>query len=248
MTSYKKLRCYAGVLFLSFLGSSLTAQAQLSGPERAKAQSMIAGTLYLRVDVPCRYGRGRFGIAAAVHHVESVLEVSPDGSGVERKLAVPPRHRRDSVFWGMSPNDAVRYGKLLYNGDTVQVWMEGMAPDAYEILIDFIHIENLDAFTKAFNRTFSKVPLQDEHPEWSAEIRQAIANRKVVVGMTGEQAFSVVGRPLKITTDVENGVTGEAWFPRQDRSVRAVESNTVDTPTGFPARLRFVDGKLQMIG
>ncbi|MGA3161353.1 MAG: hypothetical protein ABSC77_09050 [Terracidiphilus sp.] len=248
MTSYKKLRCCAGVLFLSFLGSPLTVQAQLSGPEREKAQSMIAGTLYLRLDVPCRYGRGRFGIMAAIHHVESVLEVSPDGFSVEHKLAMPPRHRRDRVFWGMSPNDAVRYGKLLFKDDTVQVWMEGMAPDAYEILIDFIHIENLNDFTAAFNRTFSKVPLQDEHPEWPAEIRQAIAARKIVAGMTFDQAFCVVGAPLKTLTSEENGVKTEIWFSRQDRSVIAADSNAVDTPTGFPARLKFVDGKLQVIG
>jgi hypothetical protein len=248
MTNRKQLRWCVGVLFLSLLGLPLALRAQLSGPERAKAQSMVAGTLYLRLDVPCRYGRGRFGIAASIHHIESILEVSPDGSGVEHKLAMPPRHSRDSVFWGMSPNDAVRYGKLLYNGDTVQVWMEGMAPDAYEILIDFIHIENLNDFTKAFNRTFSKVPLQDEHPEWPAEIRQAIAAHKVVVGMTVDQAYSVVGAPLKISNSEENGVKTEIWFPRQDRSVRTAESNTVDTPTGFPARLKFVDGKLQVIG
>ena len=247
MTSYKKLRCYAGVLFLSFLGSSLTAQAQLSGPERAKAQSMIAGTLYLRVDVPCRYGRGRFGIAAAVHHVESVLEVSPDGSGVERKLAVPPRHRRDSVFWGMSPNDAVRYGKLLYNGDTVQVWMEGMAPDAYELLIDFIHIDNLDDFTKAFNRTFSKMPLQDERPEWPAAIRQAIAARRVVTGMTVEQAFAAVGAPLSKSAHEENGVRIEIWLPRQAREADPAKDPSDNTLTGFPARLTFTSGVLQEI-
>ncbi len=162
--------------------------------------------------LPCTYGRGRFGIAASIHHLDSLLEVSPVGYSVERKLALPPKNKRDKVFWGLSPNDPVRYGKLLYKEDAVQVWMEGEAPDAYEMLIDFIHIKNLDDFTRAFNRTFSKVPLQDEHPEWPAEIRQAIAARKVIAGMTSEQAFSVVGAPLKITTMEENGEKSKPGF------------------------------------
>ncbi len=248
MMSYRRLLRYAGVLFPALFCASLSAHSQLSVPERAKAQSMISGTLYLRLDVPCTYGRGRFGIAASIHHLDSLLEVSPDGYSVERKLALPPKRKRDKVFWGLSPNDPVRYGKLLYKEDTVQVWMEGVAPDAYEMLVDFIHIKNLDDFTRAFNRTFSKVPLQDEHPEWPAEIRQAIAARKVIAGMTSEQAFSVVGAPLRITRGEENGVKVETWFPRQDRTVLATESSPADTPTGFPVRLTFIGGVVHEVG
>jgi hypothetical protein len=208
---------------------------------------MIAGTLYLRLDVPCRYGRGRWGIARAIHHVESLLEVSPAGYTAERKLALPAKHKRDSVYWGFSPNDAVRYGKLLFEGDTVQVWMEGVSPNDYEMLIDFIHIQNLDDFTKAFNRTFSKVPLQDEHPEWPDEVRKAIGERKVIAGMTEEQAFSVVGSPVKITTAEENGVKVETWFPRQDRGTVTSWGQVEGTRTNFPARLKFADGTLEAI-
>jgi hypothetical protein len=238
-------------LWALLLCAPLILRAQLTGADRVKAKSMIAGTLYLRLDVPCRYGRaGRFGIAAAIHHLESVLEVSPDGASVERKLALAPDHKRDRVFWGLSPNDPVRYGKLLFKDapdDTVQVWMEGMAPDAYELLIDFVHIKNLDDFTKAFNRTFSKAPLQDEHPEWPAEIRTAIAARKVIPGMTMEQAFSVVGAPLKKTASEENGIKTEIWLPRQDRDDSVAAGQPADTPTGFPVRLTFSGGVLRQI-
>jgi hypothetical protein len=53
----------------------------------------------------------------------------------------------------------VRFGKLLFKGDQVSVWAEGVSPNDYEIMIDFIPINSLDDFTKAFNQTFSKVPL-----------------------------------------------------------------------------------------
>ncbi|SPE44042.1 exported hypothetical protein [Candidatus Sulfotelmatobacter sp. SbA7] len=242
-----KLRLSTGAALLFVLLAPLAARAELSKQERDTAKSMIAGTLYLRLDVPCRYGRGRWGVAKAIHHVESLLEVSPAGYSAERKLALPGTHKRDSVYWGFSPNDAVRYGKLLFAGDTVQVWMEGVSPHDYEMLVDFIHIQNLDDFTKAFNRTFSKVPLQDEHPEWPAEVRKAIGEHKVIAGMTEEQAFSVVGSPIKVTTGEENGVKSETWVPRQDREFVTSWGQTEGMPTGFPARLEFSGGRLQGI-
>jgi hypothetical protein len=242
-----KLRLNTGVALLFFLLVPLAVRAELSKQDRDSAKNMIAGTLYLRLDVPCRYGRGRWGIAKAIHHVESLLEVSPAGHTAERKLALPGKHKRDSVYWGFSPNDAVRYGKLLFAGDTVQVWMEGVSPHDYEMLVDFIHIQNLDDFTKAFDRTFSKVPLQDEHPEWPAEVRKAIGEHRVIAGMTEEQAFSVVGRPLRIAAAEENGVKVETWFPRQDRGIVTSWGQGEGSRTGFPARLKFASGTLQAI-
>jgi hypothetical protein len=234
------------MVLLFVLLAPLAVRAELSKQERDNAKSMTAGTLYLRLDVPCRYGRGRWGIAKAIHHVESLLEVSPEGYTAERKLALPGKHKRDSIYWGFSPNDAVRYGKLLFDGDTVQVWMEGVSPHDYEMLIDFIYIQNLDDFTKAFNRTFSKIPLQDEHPEWLAEVRTAIGERRVIVGMTEEQAFSVVGNPLHIATGEENGVKVETWFPRQDRGTVTSWGQAEASRTGFPTRLKFAGGTLEI--
>ena len=246
-TFWMKVRSIMGMALSFVLLASLTANAELSRQERDSAKSMIAGTLYLRLDVPCRYGRGRFGISAAIHHVESLLEVSPTGHSTERKFALPSKYKRASVFWGLSPNDPVRYGKLLFNGDTVQVWMEGILPNDSEIILDFVQIHNLDNFTKAYNQTFSKVPLQDEHPEWSSDVRQAVALRRVVLGMTKEQAFDVVGSPLNITSGDDNGVKMETWSPRQDRSTVVGVRPGEGTPTGFPALLKFTGGVLQTI-
>jgi hypothetical protein len=242
-----KLQAKVAMVLLVLLLAPLAVNAELSKQERAQAQTMIAGTLYLRLDVPCRYGRGRWGISAAIHHLEPLLEVSATGHDTERMLALPSKYKRATVFWGLSPNDPVRYGKLLFNGDTVQVWMEGALPNSYEVILNFVHIQNLDDFTKAFNQTFSKVPLQDEHPEWSAAVRQAIAAHKVVTGMSKEQAFSVIGSPLKIAIIEQHGVKMETWFPRQDRATVVATRGDDGTPTGFPALLKFTDGTLQVI-
>ena len=237
-----KLRLSTGVVLFFVLLAPLAVKAELSKQERDSAKSMTAGTLYLRLDVPCKYDRGGFEVG-----VDSLLEVSPTGHDVERKLNLPSQKKRASVYWGFFPNDAVRYGKLSFSGDTVQVWLEGVQPNDNEVMVDLIHIQTMDDFIKAFNQVFSKVPLQDEHQEWPADVRQAIAERKVVAGMSKQQAFCVVGTPINITTGEENGLKVETWLPRQDKGTVVTFRRDESTRTGFPALLKFTDGKLQVI-
>jgi hypothetical protein len=217
------------------------AHAELAGQDLKEAKKMVKGPLYMRLDAPCRYG-ARFGLS-----VEPMLEVSPTESDVERRLNQPGKLRVESVYWGFSPNDAVSWGSLSVKGDTVQVWMEGLPPNSIELIIDFIQIKNLDDFKKAFDLTFSRVPLQDEHPEWPEEIRRAIAEHRVIVGMTKQQAFCVVGAPMNLQTGEENGVKVETWFPRLDRGTIITGRKIKNTRTGFPALIKFVDGRVSAI-
>ena len=79
-----KLRLSTGVALLFVLLAPLTVRAELSKQDRDSAKSMIAGTLYLRLDVPCRYGRG-WGIAG--HHTWNLcLRFRRQGMTAERKL------------------------------------------------------------------------------------------------------------------------------------------------------------------
>ena len=238
-----RMRSCAGVVLgFCFLLFTPAVQAALSKQERDSAKAMTSGTLYLRLDVPCKYGSGGFGL-----NVEPVLEVSPTGHDAEHRLNLPNKNKRESVYWGFFPNDAVRYAKLSFDGDTVRVWMEGVPPKNDEIMIDFVHIQTMDDFSKAFNRTFSKVPLQDEHQDWPAEVKQAVGGHNLIAGMTKEQAFAVVGTPINVTTGEENGSKVETWFPRQDKGTVVTYRKNKSTRTGFPSLLKFVDGKLQVI-
>jgi len=232
-------RCLAWLMVLFWLVP--VARAQLSGQDLKEAKKMVKGPLYLRLDAPCRYG-ARFGLS-----VEPLLEVSPTESNVERRLSLPGKLRVESVYWGFSPNDAVSWGALSVKGDTVQVWMEGLPPNSVEVIIDFVQIKNLDDFKKAFDLTFSRVPLQNEHPEWPEEIRRAIAEHRVIVGMTKQQAFCVVGMPINLQTGEEKGVKVETWFPRIDRGTIITGRKVKSTRTGFPAMIKFVDGKVTAI-
>jgi len=242
------------MLLLLMLSLPLASNAQLSKEDQEKAKSMLAGTLYLRLDVPLRSEVGNWGVGSA-----PLLEVSPTGHDTAHLLAQAMNSKettatsrfskRERINYFFYPNYAVHAGTLKVNGDEVNVMEEGFKPDNYEVTINFIQIKSLDDFTKAFNQTFSKVPLQNEHPEWPVEVRNAIADHRLVVGMTKEQAFDVVGTLLDIKPDDANGVHTEIWHPRQDKG-QAIDrkGHIVDLgSTGFPVQLKFVDGKLQGI-
>ena len=111
----------------------------------------------------------------------------------------------------------------------------------------FVEITSIDHFKKAFDQAFSQVPLQDEHPEWPAEVRKGIAERRVVEGMTKRQAFCVVGMPVNIQISKENGTEVENWFPRQENGTVVTFRRLKSTATGYPAMLKFVDGKVTVI-
>ena len=235
------------------LGLCLTAaaSAQLSSSDRNAIQEMTRGNLYLRNNVPCRFMSGGFGIGAVV-----LTEVSPTAVDWDQNLQAiennPKAKRRggvDTVYWGFGPNDMIRYGKLYYkSGDIVEMWAEGVKPKDVELWIRFVGIHTRDDFKKAFDLILSPVPLQDEHPDWPADIKKAVAEHRVIEGMTKTQAFAVVGTPVGIENSEEGGKKVESWFPRQDTGTSGSWGKVLSSTTGFPTSLRFVDGKLAEIG
>ena len=243
---HPSLRRKAGVLLLLFFAGSLALHAQLSKEDHQAAQKMISGTLYLRVQVPYK-----FGIGAWAPYSESMLEASPSGINTDRKLAEPLK-KKEEVYWGYLANTPVHNGKLVSEKGRLVVWMERVDPNT-EVSVDFIDIKSLDDFTKTFNLVFSKVPLQNEHPEWSSDVRASIVAGKVVAGMTVDQARIVVGAPLSVSTGSDNGAKTETWQLRQDPG-RVIGWNKkkgawkkVSTTTGLPTSITFKDGTLQSI-
>src|ERR1700726_1219273 len=127
-----KFRLSTGVRLLFVFFSPLVVRPETPKESPEAAKRMIAGTLYLRLDVPLRYVMGSFGWGP-----ETVLEVSPTGHDTTRILGLPiKKPKREKLNWVFYPNYPVRFGKLLFNGDTVSVWAEGVRPNDYEIMID----------------------------------------------------------------------------------------------------------------
>jgi hypothetical protein len=226
-------------------------KAELTGKDRREAKRMVEGKLYLRIDLPCRYGSpGFFGSGL---NVEPLVEVSPTGykvlEGADPALSSGFVRGTQGVAWWFSPNDIAGYASLQWSGESVIVWMEGIGNRAksQEVMVRFVQIKTLADFKAAFDQTFSKVPLQDEHPEWPAEIRSAIAEHRVVEGMTKRQVFYALGTPASMYVTTENGVETEIWKPRQERGFVVTFRGAQHSATGYPASLKFTGGKLTVI-
>jgi hypothetical protein len=145
------------------------AKAQLNGRDRDAAKKMLYPTLYLRTDVPTNGA------------VDPFIEISPSGHSWERLVALAEgsakkRSRPTGVYWAFRPNDTVKWGSPDYKDATITVWFEGVRD---ELKVRFIDIKTLEDFKKAFDQVFSTVPLQDEFPDWSAEVKTAIAQRRL---------------------------------------------------------------------
>ena len=229
------------------------AAAELSSNDRSVLKEMTRGELYLRNNVPTRYTSGGWGIGAEV-----VTEVSPSGVEWEKNLQAAHEQQQkkgkrrwsgiDTIYWGFGPNDVIRYAKLYFKGNgVVDLWAEGIKPKNVEIYIRFVGIQNREDFKKAFDLILGPKPIQEDHPEWSPEIRKAIADHTVIEGMTKAQAFAVVGTPMRAATNDEAGKKVEIWFPRQETGASGSYGKVVSASTGFPAELRFIDGKLAVI-
>jgi hypothetical protein len=252
----KSIHRQAGILLLLLFCLPPALRAQLSKEDREAAQKMISGTLYLRLQAPQKYGMGLW----APYSV-SMLEASPDGVSAERKLAEPlksiPRNgyhlKQEEVYWGYLANTPVNHCKLEWEKGVNVVWCERVDPNT-DVSVDFIDVKTLGDFTKAFNLTFSKGPLQDEHPEWPSDVRAGIAAGKLVVGMTVEQARIVVGAPLSVSASDENGAKTETWLLRQDPgkvlgwNKKHGAWKKASTQTGFPTSITFKNGTLLSIG
>jgi hypothetical protein len=252
------LRRFVGIIVLGFCITT-EAVAQLSGADRAAIKKMTQGSLYLRNNLPCPYTSG-IGLGT-----EAVTEVSPTGVDWNRNVKeIQESNQRgraggNTVYWGFGPNDMIQYGKLYFrSGGVVELSAQGAKPKNLEVWIRFVGIHSREDFKKAYDLILSPKPLQDEHPEWPAEIRTAIGERRVVIGMTKTQVFAVVGTPVNIETGDGAGSEIETWFPRQDTAMPGVirlyaEESGFHGPvvlsgvTGFPISLRFVDGKLSVI-
>jgi len=222
--------CFACLLFLT-----VDARAELCGKERDEAKKMVYATIYLRTDVPTNDA------------VEPFIEIAPGGYSWDRLVTqaeekARKKNKPSGVYWAFRPNDSVKWGKMTFDHETIIVWFEGVRD---ELKVRFVNINTLEDFENAFNRVFSRVPLQDEHPDWSTEVNKAISERRLIESMTKQQASCVTGKPLKIEDGREGAADVEVWQLRQDTGDR--RGGKFPSSTGLPKTVKFVNDRLTTI-
>lgn len=227
------------ILAAALLAPSASA---LTREEQKAAKAMLKGHLYLRIDAPSEKGRHPYGI-----YYRPLVKVSPSGANtaVENQMNFGWFHA-GSTDWSVRVNDVVELDEAEFEGDVVELELEGVgASEDRDTSLEFVQIRTLADFEAAFNHTFSRVPLQDEHPDWPAEVRQAIAARQLREGMTKRQAFYVVGGPESIVKTTEDGKAIETWNLRQQGLQFGFFGSTAAQPQ-TARTLRFVNGLLTL--
>ncbi|MCB1049157.1 MAG: hypothetical protein H6510_06515 [Acidobacteria bacterium] len=229
-------------LVMSLLvGLPLFAGSSLSKSEQKEAKSMLSGKLYTRIDIPCATGRHAYGV-----YNRPLVEVSPEGVNTDADTTYTYSWwHADSTFWGVSPNMSMKLDDVDFDDNEVEIELEGVDDaDGIDTVVKFVNIRSLDDFKKCFEKTFAKVPLQDENPDWPASIKQAIAKRQLVKGMSKKQAFCVTGKPERF----EKKGNTEVWYLRQNKGVKTgYFFSEHNEDTGLPSQIKFTDGKISDI-
>ncbi len=231
------------LIFSLFLGLLATnAQAKLAKADRKAAKKLFSDKIYLKLDAPCTKGRHSWGV-----YYSPLVEVTPEGTSLDDGDGYSASFwHQGGTYWGIRVNDPVELDELEFDDDEVEIELEGVGPaDDEETVILFKNIHSLDDFKAAFDHTFSNVPLQDLHEDWSSDIKQAIADRKLMDGMTKRQAYYVTGAPEKFEKNTVDGKEVEIWELRQTKGVRVGFFGVREgKKSGLLSSIRFEDGKL----
>ena len=231
-------RALAATALVVFVAAGVPAAAELSRRDRREAGRMLArGDLYLRVDAPCVKGVHPFGV-----FLSPLVEVSPRGASDDfTSLAAVGRHHAVGTFWAARVNDQMRLDDLEWDAEAgiVELELEGVGRSAgRDTVLRFVGIHSLGDFEDAFGHAFATRPLEEEHPEWPAEVRTAIGQRRLLHGMTRYQAYVAVGAPAEVERWESDGVAVELWELQPDGlDVRGLG-------LGSGRAVRFEDGRL----
>ncbi len=239
-TSLWLIACILGCAF-----SPLSAEAQLTKADKKVIKKTLKSeTLYLRMDAPCISGEHDFGT-----YLRPLVQISPeDANTAEAPELKVGFFATSTIYRGIRINDPVNFDELDLEADegTVEIELEGVeSADGERTVIEMVQIYSLDDFHKAFDLAFARRPLQEEHDDWPSEIKAAIADRKLIDGMSKRQAYYVTGTPESIETSEENGLQIEIWNLRTDKGLQMgwglMRKKRV---RGLPASISFTDGKL----
>jgi len=216
----------------------------LSREDKKEVKKMVEGVLYTRIDIPCETGRHAYGTFKS-----PLVEVAPDGLTSEARTGVNFQANlfsARSAYWALAPNDPVVVDEIDFDDDTIEIELEGTkSADGRDSVIKLVRIRTMDDFKSAFEQAFSRVPLQDAHPDWPADVRAAIGERKLLTGMNKRQVFYVTGSPVSVNKFQEKDKEVEIWSLRQDSGMKmGFWSVKAGQGTGLPSTLRFEDGKL----
>lgn len=185
------------------------------------------------------------GMTMGIPWLGPIAEVTTDGVKIETSTVVSATYGSASTtWWGVRPYDTLKLVEAVYDDGNIALTFDGVdGSKGRDTKIDVIGAPTPEQAKASMDQIISTVDPCTLYGDWSDEVKQAIANRQVINGMTKRQVYLVVGEPESSTVQEVNGMKVEIWVPRQTAGMRFGYATSVDM-TGYPPNLRFEDGKL----
>lgn len=227
--------------------SSTSEAVDLSKDQRkafcADVKAAFTGPVWALKDLPARTG-----MTMGIPWLGPVAEIRPGSIKIDATEGFSSTYGSASSIWfGVRPYDTLTLTDVACDKDLVAITFDGIGGSKGRDT----KVKLLDAttFAEVKDQLFTVVSLSDPNDaSWPAEIRTAITSRLLVNGMTKRQAYLVVGEPLSASTSQEGGKSIEIWKPRQSEGLRMGVYAASIPSTGYPAEIRFEDGKLTGLG
>ncbi|HKY31042.1 MAG TPA: hypothetical protein VJV23_00805 [Candidatus Polarisedimenticolia bacterium] len=236
----------AALLPLAAALAAAPALARDAGGDIKKAMKEKTGTYYLKTNLPYLQGRHAYGTFK-----RPIVTVSP-GEGVTTASTAEVQggaFHAEGRRLTLRVNDPVKVDEHEWESDDQSLEIElegtGQAKDGVGV-IKFVGLAGVNDFEACWEAAFSSVPLQDKY-DWPADIKRAVAERRVLEGMTQEQVVVAVGYPEKTSTSTDQGHKVETWVIQRGEGSK-MGFWTMKVGDKQEMEIRFVDGKVAQIG
>jgi len=235
------------IVLLSSLLVPAVALAGNTDSEVKKAMKAKAGwTYYLKTNVPYFQGRHAYGTFKR----PLVVVTAADGPNIQGSSEVQAgAFHAEARRLTLRDNDPVNVDEFEWESEDNSLEIElkgtGRAEGGAGVL-KFTGLQSGEDFEKCWQQTFSDVSIEQKY-DWPAEIKNAVAERKVLMGMTPEQVMVAMGNPEKITRTSEGGRSVEIWTIQRGEGGK-MGFWTMKVGDKQEMDIRFTDGRVSQIG
>jgi hypothetical protein len=203
------------------------------------AKAAYPGTVWALKDLPVYTGT-----TMNIPWISPVVEVMPDNIKIETTTVIQGTYAgAKSVWYGVRANDKLTFKEASFDDGVVALAFVGTeGSKGRDTKIKITGATSLADVQAKLDEILSKTDPVD--PSWPEDIKKAIANRKVVNGMTKKQVYLSVGEPTSATTqDIGGGKKVDMWVPRTNNGLRIGFANASMEMTNYPQYIKFQDGK-----
>ncbi len=217
------------------------------GPSKAEqkqfekdVQAAYPGAVWALKDLPVNTG-----FTMGVTWIGPLCEVTKEGYKIDTTTAMSATYgSAKSIWYSVRPNEALALKESEFDDGIFAITFVGTgASKSRDTKLKIIGVTTFAEVKPVLDQLLASASPVDSNTDWPADIKDAITKRNLVNGMSKKQAYLVVGEPTGSSSREEAGKKIEIWNARQNNGMKIGYGASVES-TGYPAELRFEDGKL----